>query len=84
LLIPLGIGIVARAIGDRRPPGVSVMVALTLIALGIPPGLPAPETASVVSQVFGYALPAYGLAILAVRGLFRLVGAVPSGLVRLT
>ena len=69
LVLPLALQLVRRSIQDRQPPSIPVMVALTVVAIGVPPGLPLPEVASPAAQLLGYALPTYALVILAAVGM---------------
>lgn len=69
LVLPLALLLVRSSIQHEQPPSIPVMVALAVIAMGVPPGLPLPEVAFPAAQLLGYALPTYALVVMAVVGM---------------
>ena len=72
LTLPIVVLIISHAVEDRQPPGVLALVAIAIVLVGAPPGLPAPgQPISFVALVLGYGLATYGLVLLGVADFTR-------------
>jgi hypothetical protein len=70
LVLPAVALIVTHAVRTRVLPGSLALVAIALVAIGVPPGLPVPgEHISTAALVLGYGVPTYALALLGIADL---------------
>ena len=70
LMVPITFIVVRRVtLGEDIPFRLLVFISLTLVSIGLVPGLPPALHASAAAQVVGFSLPMYGLVALVLVGL---------------
>jgi hypothetical protein len=78
--LPLGVVVVAHAIRERKPPPPLITLAIALLAIGAPPGLPEPgKPINALTLIFGYGLPTIALAALCASDAIKRRGTVDTG-----